>query len=92
MSIGAIGVREYIVWRVQDREVDWFVLRDGRIEPLAPSADGILRSAVFPGLWLDPAALLRGDLAAVLGHGPAGPELARACGLRCPLMGSLRLG
>jgi hypothetical protein len=27
---------------------------------------GILRSTHFPGLWLDAAALLRGDLAAVL--------------------------
>ncbi len=59
-------VLEYVIWRVQDRQVDWFVLREGRYEPLAPSADGILRSTVFPGLWLDPAALLRGDLAAVL--------------------------
>ena len=60
------GVREYVVWRVQDRAIDWFVLREGRYEPLAPGADGILRSEVFPGLWLDPAALLRGDLATVL--------------------------
>ena len=59
-------VREYVVWRVQDREVDWLVLRGGRYEPLVPGADGILRSEVFPGLWLDPAALLRGDLATVL--------------------------
>jgi Uma2 family endonuclease len=36
------GVREYLVWRVDDRAVDWFVL------------------------WLDEAALLRGDLQAVL--------------------------
>jgi Uma2 family endonuclease len=60
------GVREYIVWRVQDREIDWFVLREGKYERLAPAQDGILRSTVFPGLWLDPAALMRGDLAAVL--------------------------
>jgi Uma2 family endonuclease len=60
------GVKEYIVWRVQDREVDWFVLREGRYEPLTPGADGVLRSEAFPGLWLDPAALLRGDLASVL--------------------------
>jgi Uma2 family endonuclease len=59
-------VLEYVVWRVQDRQVDWFVLREGRYEPLAPSADGVLRSTVFPGLWLDPAALLRGDMATVL--------------------------
>jgi Uma2 family endonuclease len=60
------GVREYLVWRVLERAVDWFVLRGGRYEPLAPGPDGILRSEVFPGLWLDPAALLGGDLARVL--------------------------
>ena len=32
------GVREYIVWRVQDRAIDWFVLRGGAYEPLAPGA------------------------------------------------------
>jgi Uma2 family endonuclease len=60
------GVREYLVWRVQDREIDWFVLRDGKYESLAAGDDGILRSTVFPGLWLDQPALLRGDLATVL--------------------------
>lgn len=60
------GVREYVVWRVQDRAIDWFALNEGRYEPQAPGADGLLRSGVFPGLWLDPAALLRGDLARVL--------------------------
>lgn len=60
------GVREYVVWRVYDRRLDWFVLREGRYEALAPDADGVLRSEVFPGLWLDAAALLRGDLAGVL--------------------------
>ena len=29
------GVREYVVWRVQDREIDWFVLRERKYEPLA---------------------------------------------------------
>jgi Uma2 family endonuclease len=60
------GVCEYIVWRVEDREIDWFVLHDGQYKLLAADPDGILRSAVFPGLWLDTAALLRGDLATVL--------------------------
>jgi Uma2 family endonuclease len=58
------GVREYVVWRVLDREIDWFVFRNGRFEAILPGPDGILRSTVFPGLWLDPAALLRGDLPA----------------------------
>jgi Uma2 family endonuclease len=72
-------VREYIIWRVQDRELDWFVLRDGGYQPLAPGADGLLRSEVFPGLWLDRAALLRGDMATVLAvvqQGLASPEHA----------------
>jgi Uma2 family endonuclease len=60
------GVREYLVWRVRDRQLDWFVLRGERYEPLAPAPDGTLRSTVFPGLWLDTAALLRGELNAVL--------------------------
>jgi Uma2 family endonuclease len=60
------GVREYIVWRVYDREVDWFFLREARYERLAPGDDGILRSKVFAGLWLDPAALLSGDFAKLL--------------------------
>jgi Putative restriction endonuclease len=59
-------VCEYIVWRVLDRAVDWFVLLDGQYERLEPGADGIIRSTVFPGLWLDPAALTSGDSARVL--------------------------
>jgi hypothetical protein len=60
------GVREYIVWRVLDAEIDWFILREGRYDRLAPDAEGIVRSEVFPGLWLDSAALIRGELARVL--------------------------
>lgn len=59
------GVREYVIWRVWDEAIDWLVLRQGRYEPLAP-VDGVYRSEVFPGLWLDAAAVLRGDLARVL--------------------------
>jgi Uma2 family endonuclease len=60
------GVREYIVWRVQDRAIDWFTLRGSEYVPLSPDESGILKSAIFPGLWLDPAAMLREDLAVVL--------------------------
>jgi hypothetical protein len=59
-------VCEYIVWRVLDRAIDWFVRRDGQYERLEPGADGILRSEVFPGLWLDPAAMIGGDSARLL--------------------------
>jgi Uma2 family endonuclease len=70
------GVCEYLVWRVQDTAIDWFVLREGRFDRLLPDADGVTRSGVFPGLWLDTAALLSGDLArvhAVLRDGLASP-------------------
>jgi Uma2 family endonuclease len=60
------GVREYLVWRVADRAIDWFVLRGGRYDSLAAGNDGIYRSEVFPGLWLDAAALLAGDMRRVL--------------------------
>lgn len=71
------SVLEYIVWRVSDREIDWFTLRAGQFErPLTDVAE-ILRSAVFPGLWLDPAALVAGDMprvADVLRNGLASAE------------------
>jgi Uma2 family endonuclease len=82
------GVREYVVWRVLDREVDWYVLRAGQYELLRPDPFGRLRSEVFPGLWLDVTALLRGDVAAVLGvvqEGMRSPEHAEfAAGLAPP--------
>jgi hypothetical protein len=59
------GILEYIVWRVEDREIDWFILREGQYERLPQDAAGVYRSETLPGLWLDPAALVRGDLATV---------------------------
>jgi Uma2 family endonuclease len=73
------GVREYIVWRVLDKAVDWFVLRGQRYYRLEPGADGITRSEIFPGLWLDGAALVARDMAQVnrvLQLGLASPEHA----------------
>jgi Uma2 family endonuclease len=60
------GVREYIVWRTVDHAIDWFVLREGRYDRLSPSEAEIYKSEIFPGLWLDATAMLRGDLAGVL--------------------------
>jgi Uma2 family endonuclease len=71
------GVREYISWRAIERGIDWFGLRDGDYVRLSPSADGIIRSEVFPGLWLDVSAMLDGKLdrvLEVLHQGLATPE------------------
>jgi hypothetical protein len=73
------GVREYVLWRTEDGAIDWFVLRGGQYQPLTPGPDGVLRSEGYPGLWLDVAALLTGDVLrvlAVLQQGIASPEHA----------------
>jgi Uma2 family endonuclease len=59
------GVQEYLVWRVDDGEIDWLALRGGRYEQLPADGDGVRRSEVFPGLWLDVPALLRDDMLTV---------------------------
>ena len=75
----ANGTQEYIVWRVLDAAIDWFVLRGDRYERLPLSA-GIFKSEVFPGLWLDPEALMHGDMGgSVVSGRAAGPRQPRAC-------------
>lgn len=73
------GVREYVVWRVEDEEIDWFVLRHGQYTLQQPDADGLLKSEVFPGLWLNPQKLVRLDIPGLfsdLDAGTATPEHA----------------
>ena len=60
------GVREYIVWQIYDGRFDWWALREGEYQPLAPGEAGVLKSEIFPGLWLDVPALLANDLAKAL--------------------------
>lgn len=72
-------VSEYVVRALEPDEVVWHVLREGRLIPVPPDADGLYRSRAFPGLWLDPAALLARDtrrLRAVVDLGAATPEHA----------------
>jgi Uma2 family endonuclease len=60
------GVREYVVWRVWDQQIDWFELKAGRFEPQSPDEHGIFRSRIMPGLWLDGPAVVAGNLSQVL--------------------------
>ncbi|BAZ13939.1 hypothetical protein NIES4071_57790 [Calothrix sp. NIES-4071] len=60
------GVQEYLVWRVMDEAFDWFVLQKGAYINLPVDKDGIMRSRVFPGLWLPVVDLLTLNLAAVI--------------------------
>ena len=75
------GVREYIVWLVREARIIWWRLEDGEFVEIDVS-DGPLRSEVFPGLWLNPDALLSGDMKGVLDSLQAGinsPEHAAFC-------------
>jgi Uma2 family endonuclease len=56
------GVREYLVRAFDPDDVLWFRRVDGKLTRLAAGQDGLYRSEAFPGLWLDPSALLAGDL------------------------------
>jgi Uma2 family endonuclease len=59
-------VQEYLVWRVYNREFDWYRLREGRYIKLPPDEQGVIKSQVYAGLWLDINSLLTGNLAKVL--------------------------
>jgi len=79
-AYAANGIQEYVVWRTQDKALDWFALDGGRYKRLDPDANGIFRSIVLPGLWLDSRALLAGDMQRVfqvVQDGLASPEHAK---------------
>jgi Uma2 family endonuclease len=55
------GVREYLVILTQGPDVLWREVTGNRYRRLAPTSAGILKSRVFPGLWLDLPALGQND-------------------------------
>ena len=55
------GVLEYIVWQVFENKIDWFYLQNGEYIFLEPNAEGIIKSNIFPGLWLATSAFLAGE-------------------------------
>jgi Uma2 family endonuclease len=72
------GVQEYVVVLARSQAIRWFARVDGKFEELA-AQDGIFKSLVFPGLWLDSPALLAGrakDVLACVAKGLASPEHA----------------
>jgi Uma2 family endonuclease len=70
------GVQEYIVWQVFDQKIDWFQLQDGDYVLLVPDEQGVLHSQIFPGLWLNVEAMLRGEMRSVLAVLQTGIESA----------------
>jgi len=73
------GVQEYLVLQVYEQKTTWFTWQAGEYLEMQADAQGVLRSNVFPGLWLDSQKFWNGDLAgvlAVLQQGIATPEHA----------------
>lgn len=71
------GVKEYLVWQVIDRHLDWFYLKNEAYLSLRPNNEGVIRSQVFSGLWLNSSALIAGEMSVVmrtLHSGLASPE------------------
>lgn len=60
------GVKEYLIWQIEDQQFDWLYLQEGQYLTVEANAVGLVCSRVFPGLHLDVAALLTDDLAGVL--------------------------
>ena len=73
------GVLEYVVRLIEPDEVRWHRSQAGKLVVVPPDPDGWYRSAAFPGLWLDPSALLAHDtrrLRDVVDLGTATPDYA----------------
>ncbi len=60
------GVKEYIIWRVDDEEIDWFAWEEGEYVLLEKDKNGVIESRFFGGLRLNVDAILSDDLAKVL--------------------------
>jgi len=59
------NVPEYLAVLIEESRVEWRSLTEGRYQMIAPDQDGLLKSKIFPGLWLDPQALFAENLPAL---------------------------
>ncbi|NEO49094.1 MAG: Uma2 family endonuclease [Moorea sp. SIO4A3] len=60
------GVKEYLVWLVQEQQFRWYELDAGEYVQQQPDQLGVVSSNVFPGLQLAVGALLAGEMQRVL--------------------------
>jgi Uma2 family endonuclease len=57
----AARIPEYLAILLHEQEIRWHVREGDRYQLPAPDEQGIWRSRIFPGLWLDGQALLAGN-------------------------------
>ncbi|MDZ4286331.1 MAG: Uma2 family endonuclease [Prosthecobacter sp.] len=84
------GVLEYLVWRTWEGELDGWRMENDEYLPWIPDTDGILRSRVFPGLWLNVRALILEDAATVLATVQGGLASAEHAEFAARLKGTLK--
>jgi hypothetical protein len=61
-----MGVLEYVAILMYEQEIRWHRLTSKGYQLIAPTADTIWKSKIFPGLWLDGKAMLANDGTQVL--------------------------
>lgn len=66
------GVLEYTIWQSFENRLDWYQLVEGEYRSLSADVDGVIRSRVFPGLWLAVEAVLNNQMPQVLDQLQAG--------------------
>ena len=76
------GVREYLVWRVWDSAIDWFVLREGQFERLPLNRSGPLPERGLSGPLARPGRFAAGRRCPGLGGASTGNCLARTRRIR----------
>jgi Uma2 family endonuclease len=67
-------VPEYLAVLIEEKRIEWRSLKGDRYQLITPDHDGFLKSRIFPGLWLDPNALLAMDRGGILAAGKRGLE------------------
>ena len=60
------GVQEYLVLLAYEQRIAWHALVAGKYGHLQPGDDGVLRSQVFPGLWLHAEKFWANDVSGLL--------------------------
>jgi Uma2 family endonuclease len=68
----AAKIPEYLAILLFEQEIRWQVLVNGQYQLMPPDPDGLWRSRIFPGLWLDGKALLAGSMQQVMAQVQAG--------------------
>lgn len=86
------GTLEHLVFALEPDEVFWHVRRGDRLVRISPDPDGLYRSATFPGLWLDPGALLNDDGPAIVAALERGLATAEHAAFVARLVGAERGG